>query len=457
MNFNTLALSPEILANLDTLGFEQMTPIQAMSLPKIIEGRDVIGQAKTGSGKTTAFGLGILSKLEVESLTTQALVLCPTRELADQVMGELRRLARATPNVKIVSLCGGTDEKHQRKSLDYGVHIIVGTPGRIFKLLRTKAISLSGLKSFVLDEADRMLDMGFAEDINQIADFTPKEKQTLLFSATFPETIKELSVHIQKDPEMVKVDVEHTESSIEKLFYKLKSHKDKSSAVVKLLAKYRPESTVVFCKTKLICDSLANDLNKQGIDAVSLHGDHDQRDRTLVLTKFSNGSARVLVATDVAARGLDIDDLSLVINFDLPRDAEIFTHRVGRTGRIGREGVAVSLFVEQEQYKIDKMFEVLRTSFEIFDGEDLEHAEGFSLLPEMKTLFISGGRKDKLRPGDIVGAIVGTSQVEASVVGDIKIMNVFTYVAVKREHADQVVKGLQAGKIKKRNFRVGYA
>ena len=207
----------------------------------------------------------------------------------------------------------------------------------------------------------------------------------------------------------------------------------------------------------MLFNLLANDLNKQGIDAVSLHGDHDQRDRTLVLTKFSNGSARVLVATDVAARGLDIDDLSLVINFDLPRDAEIFTHRVGRTGRIGREGVAVSLFVEQEQYKIDKMFEVLGTSFEILDGEDLEHAEGFSLLPEMKTLFISGGRKDKLRPGDIVGAIVGTSQVEASVVGDIKVLNVFTYVAVKREHADQVVKGLQAGKIKKRNFRVGFA
>lgn len=457
MKFNTLSLSPEILSNLDSLGYISMTPIQEKGLPFILKGKDVIGQAKTGSGKTAAFGLGILSSLDVAQTHVQSLVLCPTRELAEQVTTEMRRLARSIPNVKILSLCGGTDEKHQKKSLEYGVHIIVGTPGRIYKLLLSKAIELDKLKTFVLDEADRMLDMGFADDINKIERYTPEMKQTLLFSATFPDSIESLSSHIQNDPEFIKVDTSHDENSIKQVFYQLESHKDKTDMVQKILGTHLPKSTVIFCKTKLICDSLVKDLQKRGIDALALHGDHEQRDRTLVLTKFSNRSLRVLVATDVAARGLDIDDLELVINFDLSSDPEVHVHRIGRTGRVGKEGLAISLFIDKEQFKIDGISEYLNTTFKYSDPSNLECEKDFDFLPEMKTLFISGGRRDKLRPGDIVGAILGTSGVDASCIGDINVLNILTYVAIKADVAQKVLEGLQNGKIKKRNFRIGYA
>jgi ATP-independent RNA helicase DbpA len=457
MKFISLQLPAEFINNLDSLGYKTMTPIQERSLPFILQGKDVIGQAKTGSGKTAAFGLGLLSNLDVSLTETQALVLCPTRELSEQVTTELRRLARFTPNIKVLSLCGGTDEKHQKKSLEYGVHIIVGTPGRIYKLLLSKAIELDNLKTFVLDEADRMLDMGFAEDINRIERFTPEVKQTLLFSATFPSSIESLSSHIQNNPEFIKVDTTHDENSIQQIFYELKSHKEKSEVVNRVLANYKPRSTVIFCKTKLICDALTKELHKFGIDALALHGDHDQRDRTLVLSKFSNGSVRVLVATDVAARGLDIDDLELVINYDLSSDPEVHIHRIGRTGRVGKEGLAVNLFIEQEQFKIDAIKDYIDTNIEFSDIADLDTNKVYDLQPEMKTLFISGGRKDKLRPGDIVGAILGTSGVEASSIGDIKVLNVFSYVAVKSEVASKVLQGLQNGKIKKRKFRIGYA
>lgn len=321
----------------------------------------------------------------------------------------------------------------------------------------SKAIQLNELKTLVLDEADRMLDMGFAEDIHRIERFTPEIKQTLLFSATFPSSIESLSSHLQNNPEFIKVDTNHDENSIQQIFYELKSHKEKSDVVKTVLANFKPRSTIIFCKTKLICDALTKDLQKQGIDALALHGDHDQRDRTLVLAKFSNGSTRVLIATDVAARGLDIDDLELVINYDLSSDPEVHIHRIGRTGRVGKEGLVVNLFIEQEQFKIDAIKDYLDTNIEFSDIADLDSNKEFDLLPETKTLFISGGRKDKIRPGDIVGAIVGTSGVEASSIGDIKVLNVFSYVAVKSEVASKVLQGLQNGKIKKRKFRVGFA
>ena len=457
MNFNTLGLAPEIISNLESLNYINMTPIQEMSLPYILEGKDVIGQAKTGSGKTAAFGLGVLSKLDTRLVQTQALVICPTRELAEQVTIELRRLARFTKNVKVLSLCGGTDEKHQKKALTHGVHIIIGTPGRIFKLLKDEVIILDDLKTFVLDEADRMLDMGFYDDITKIEKFTPALKQTLLFSATFPAEIESLSSHIQKDPKLIQVDTTHKKDAIRQYFYKLEGHKEKNKTVIKILAEFQPKSTVVFCKTKLLCDVLTNDLQKQGVDALALHGDHDQRDRTLVLSKFSNGSCLVLVATDVAARGLDIDDLQLVINYDLSSDPEIYVHRIGRTGRVGKEGLAISLFIDQEQYKLDDIVDYMDSKITIKDPSEFNSEKKFNLKPTMKTLFISGGRKDKIRPGDIVGAILGTTDVDASCIGDINVLNVFSYVAIKSEFADKVICGLQNGKIKKRNFKIGFA
>jgi ATP-dependent RNA helicase DbpA len=457
MKFNTLELPHKIITSLESLGYENMTPIQEMSLPFILDGKDVIGQAKTGSGKTAAFGLGILSNLDVELVETQGLILCPTRELAEQVMIELRRLARFTNNVKVLSVCGGTDEKHQRKSLSHGIHIIVGTPGRIFKLLKEKVIMLDNLKTFVLDEADRMLDMGFYDDINEIEKFSPSLKQTLLFSATFPNEIESLSSHLQNDPELIQVDTNHKKNAIKQYFYKLEGHKEKNITVKKLLGEFRPKSTVIFCKTKLICDALTTYLQKQNIDALSLHGDHDQRDRTLVLTKFSNGSCLVLVATDVAARGLDIDDLQLVINYDLGTNPEVYVHRIGRTGRVGKDGLAISLYIDQEQYKLDGIMDYLDCKIGMKDPRELDSKKEFNLRPVMKTLYISGGRKDKIRPGDIVGAILGTSEVDASCIGDISVLNVFSYVAIKSEFADQVLVSLQNGKIKKRNFRIGFA
>ena len=457
MNFNKLALAPEIISNLESLGYLSMTPIQEKSLPFILEGKDVIGQAKTGSGKTAAFGLGLLSRLDVRILEPQSLVLCPTRELAEQVTNELRRLARFTNNVKILALCGGTDEKHQKKSLTHGVQMFVWTSCMFFKLLKDKVIKLNYLEMFVLDEADRMLDMGFHDDILRIEGYTPTEKQTLLFSATFPAEIEDLSSDFQQNPELIQVDMTHGQDEIKQHFYQLDSHKDKNNTVMSILGKFQPESTVIFCKTKLICDALVKDLQKRGVDALALHGDHDQRERTLVLTKFSNNSCLVLVATDVAARGLDINDLQLVINYDISPDPEIYVHRIGRTGREGKGGLAVSLSVAEEQYKIDDISSYLEFKVKYDDVASLDPELEYTVEPAMKTLYISGGRKDKIRPGDIVGAILGTSQVKAECIGDINILNVFSYVAIKSEFADEVVTGLQNGKIKKRNFKIGFA
>ncbi|MCK6595554.1 MAG: ATP-dependent RNA helicase DbpA, partial [Bacteriovoracaceae bacterium] len=344
-SFKTLALNSKLHQNLDSLGFSSMTPIQAEALPFILEGHDLIAKAKTGSGKTATFGLGILNKIEIEKKKLQALVICPTRELAVQVAEELRRLARNIPNCKILVITGGASEYQQLNSLDHGAHIIVGTPGRLLKFLNKGAIELETISFLVLDEADRMLDMGFQEDMEKIISYSPKNKQTLLFSATFPLEIEELSANILVDPKKVEVDSKHEKNIIKQIFVEVSDHKQKSEALVRLLGEYKPASTVVFCKTKQICGDVAKFLGREGISALPIHGDLEQNERTVVLTKFSNHSCLVLVATDVAARGLDIKDLEAVINFDLPNDADTYTHRIGRTARAGKVGLAFSLFV----------------------------------------------------------------------------------------------------------------
>ena len=430
-----------------------MTQIQAQSLPQILDGKDIIAQAKTGSGKTAAFGIGLLHTLDEQSYITQALVLCPTRELADQVSKELRRLARPIANTKISTLCGGTPMGPQLASLEHHPHIVVGTPGRILKHVQQGSLLLDKVKTLVLDEADRMLDMGFHEDIMKIINFTPQERQTLLFSATYPEQIKKISSAIQKEPVDIHVESLHDNNKIKQIFYEIEKA-DRTKTLVALLHQFRPDSSVIFCNRKQQCKELAEDLWAQGIHALALHGDLEQKDRDRVLVQFSNKSSSILIATDVAARGLDIKDLSAVINFELSPDPEIHIHRIGRTGRADNQGLALSLFMPSEAPKVNAIEKYQKAPIRIDNTSTLKFAENFKLSPPMVTLCINGGRKDKVRAGDILGALTANSGIEGKQIGKIDIFDIIAYVAVEGSIGKQALKILSEGKIKGRKFRV---
>ena len=430
-----------------------MTPIQAQSLPDILKGKDLLAQAKTGSGKTAAFGIGLLDKLEVRTYQTQALVLCPTRELADQVSNEIRRLARAIPNTKILTLCGGKPMAPQLASLEHDPHIVVGTPGRILKHLGKETLKLDRLNTLVLDEADRMLDMGFHEDIMRIIDMTPHQRQTLLFSATYPEEIKDISHAIQTNPVDVRVESLHDNKKIKQVFYEIQKS-ERTKTLVALLQHYRPESSLVFCNRKQQCQELADALWQQGFHALALHGDLEQRDRDQVLLQFANKSSSILVATDVAARGLDIKDLQVVINFELSPDPEVHIHRIGRTGRAGNEGLALSLFMASETPKVIRIEEYQDSPARIDKPSSLESRENFRLSPPMVTLCINGGRKNKIRAGDILGALTANTNLPGKQIGKIDVFDILAYVAVERPIAKQALKILSGGKIKGRKFKV---
>jgi ATP-dependent RNA helicase DbpA len=451
--FTRLKLNPTLLGNLESLGYSQMTPIQAESLPHLLSGHDLIARAKTGSGKTVAFGLGLLNQLDTQSFSVQALVLCPTRELADQVAKELRRLARTSANTKIVTLCGGTPFGPQIGSLSHGAHVVVGTPGRILKHLQKQTLSLDAVGLVVLDEADRMLDMGFYDDMAVILSATPKGRQTLLFSATYPDTIRELSSAFQRNPIEVTVDIEHSDLKIKQRFYEVDKGK-RNKTLAALLAQFKPASTVVFCHTKQQCQEVADELRSLGIPALALHGDLEQKDRDLVLVRFANKSVPVLVATDVAARGLDIKELEVVINYELPRDPEIYTHRVGRTGRAGSKGLALSLFIASEARRVNAIMESQQTSLQTDQPPGLELPEGFRLTAPMITLCISGGRKEKVRPGDILGALTADAAIPGSKVGKIDIFDHLAYVAIDRTVRKRALQVLSEGNIKGRRFKV---
>ena len=451
--FATLPLSAAMLANLDALGYAEMTPIQAQSLPVILKGMDLIAQAKTGSGKTAAFGIGLLNPINPRYFGCQALVLCPTRELADQVAKELRRLARAEDNIKILTLCGGVSLGPQIASLEHGAHIIVGTPGRVQQHLSKGTLVLDGLNTLVLDEADRMLDMGFYDAIAQIIGQTPERRQTLLFSATYPSGIKQLSAAFMRNPQQVKVEALHDDSQIEQHFYEV-DPEDRLSAVTRVLGHFRPQSCVAFCFTKQQCQEVVDHLRSKGIAAEALHGDLEQRDRDQVLTLFANRSTSVLVATDVAARGLDIDALDMVINVELARDAEIHVHRVGRTGRAGEKGLAVSLVAPAEGHRAQAIEALQKTPLRWEQLDSLKAKAGEPLVPVMSTLCIATGRKDKLRPGDILGALTGDAGIPGKQVGKIAIFDFQAYVAVERGVARQALQRLNSGKIKGRSLKV---
>lgn len=430
-----------------------MTPIQAQSLPPILQGKDLLAQAKTGSGKTAAFGIGLLHRLETGTLQTQSLVLCPTRELADQVSKELRRLARTTPNTRILTLCGGKPFGPQLASLEHQPHIVVGTPGRILKHLEKGSLDLTNLNMLVLDEADRMLDMGFHEDIMRIIRMTPRQRQTLLFSATYPDGIKDISDAIQREPADIRVETSHSENNIKQAFYEIQKG-ERTRTLIALLQHYRPESSVVFCNRKQQCQELADELWQQGFHALALHGDLEQKDRDQVLVQFSNKSSSILIATDVAARGLDIKDLQAVINFDLSTDPEVHIHRIGRTGRAGNTGLALSLFMASEQNRIEMIEEYQAGQVNIENIANLKKRENFRLSPPMVTLSINGGRKDKVRAGDILGALTANTNLPGKQIGKIDIFDHLAYVAIDRPIAKQALKILGEGKIKGRKFKV---
>jgi ATP-dependent RNA helicase DbpA len=451
--FSSLHLKAPMLKNLASLGYAEMTPIQAHTLPLILSGKDVIAKAKTGSGKTAAFGIGLLSGIEVASPRVQALVLCPTRELADQVGKELRRLARCTDNMRVLTLCGGVPFGPQLGSLEHGAHIVVGTPGRLLDHLRRGGLDLSFLQTLVLDEADRMLDMGFQEEISALIAATPPKRQTLLFSATYPEAIAAMSAAIQHEPVEVSVDEAHDEGVIEQLFYEV-DRDQRTEGLARILGHYRPESTLVFCNTKKECQEVAEALDKRGFSALAIHGDLEQRERDLVLLRFANKSASVLVATDVAARGLDIKELSAVVNFELSRDPEIHVHRIGRTGRAGEHGLALSLVTEQESRRVQALEAALGAPIARGELSKLTVAAGGPPAPTMVTLCIDGGRKNKMRPGDILGALTGESGIAGSEVGKIDVFDSCAYVAVLRGSAGQALNCLTGNKIKGRFFKV---
>ena len=448
MKFSTLPLSDEMLQNLDALEYNETTPIQAEALPHILQKKDLIAQAKTGSGKTAAFGIGLLEALDVKKFRVQSLVLCPTRELADQVAKELRRLARFKHNIKILILCGGESFGKQLGSLSHQAHIIVGTPGRVLKHLNKESLSLENLQTLVLDEADRMLDMGFIEEIESVLSFAPKERQTLLFSATYDDEVLEISKKFQDDAVIVKASQDEAANEIEEIFYECT---DKADTLVKLFSTYKPQNVIVFTNTKVAAKELAETLQKNKIDALAIHGDLEQYERNDVLVQFANKSCPVLIATDVAARGLDIKELSMVVNYDLPHGMETYTHRIGRTGRAGAKGIAISLY---EAWEIEKADEYKGASREFLDAQSLIAHEGFEMKPEYITLVIEGGKKDKLRAGDILGALTAGKDLNGDAIGKIDIYDRQAYVAIQSKFVDIAEKKLKYGQIKKKKFSV---
>jgi ATP-independent RNA helicase DbpA len=458
-DFASLPLSPALLAVVKELGFEQLTPIQAQSIPSLLEGKDLIGQSKTGSGKTAAFALPLLQKLDLSRRELQGLVLCPTRELSAQVARELRKLGRNLSGLSVVTLAGGQEVREQARALEHGVHLAVGTPGRLIDHLQRRNLKVHRVATVVLDEADRMLDMGFGEDVGKVLKALPPTRQTMFFSATYPASIRELSAKYQRDPLRVTVVDESDAVPRTKELVVHVAPEQKLDALRWILQQYPHESALIFANLKLSVAEIARALGsgRASASVASLHGDLEQRDRDRELAKFRNGSTRVLVATDVAARGIDLEKLDLVVNFDLPTQPEIYVHRIGRTGRAGEVGLAVSLCARAEQPRLEAI--ELYTGSALIPVERAREAPAATKPPsvdaKMETLRLLGGRKDKLRPGDILGALTGEAGGLAGTdVGKIEIHDRFSYVAVAKSVSQRALSSLSQGRIKGKRFRV---
>jgi ATP-dependent RNA helicase DbpA len=460
-NFSLLPLSSSLIQVIQELGFEKMTPIQAQSIPLLLAGKDLIGQSKTGSGKTVAFTIPILEKLRLEGKQLQALILCPTRELCAQVAREIRKLGRHLHGLQVLTLSGGQPLFTQLGALEKGIHIVVGTPGRVLDHLNRRTLDLRNVSSLVLDEADRMLDMGFQEDMERILRQVPKTRHTMLFSATFPDSIENLSQAYQTRPVRVTIESEeHSVSPIRQVYY-VAAPETKVNGLLWLFQQNKPESSIVFCNFKASVIELTRALTSAGISAGLLHGDLEQNERDRIMAKFRNRSIRVLVATDVAARGIDVEDLDVVFNFELPSKADIYVHRIGRTGRAGKKGLAISLVTPREKSKISsiekytgaKVDEKTLPKVENLDRDNFK--KSIDQDAAMSTLYISGGRKEKVRPGDILGALTGEAgRLQGPDIGKIEIHDHFSYVAVSKSMIHSVLPRLRAGRIKGRKFRI---
>ena len=456
-SFSELPLSEALLAVVAELGFEQLTPVQAQAIPILLEGKDLVGQSRTGSGKTAAFTLPILQRIDLTRREIGALVLCPTRELSAQVAREIRRLGRRHAGLSVLVLAGGEPVGRQRGALEKGVHIVVGTPGRVLDHLRRRSLKVHRVATVVLDEADRMLDMGFTEDMDAILRALPPNRQTVFFSATYPNTIAELCQKHQKSPVFVRVESE-PEQAPEITQLVVNAEQDQKLIALRwVLGAHVHESALVFANLKATVADIARQLSEAGVSADSLHGDLEQYDRDRVLAKFRNGSTRVLVATDVAARGIDIESLDLVVNFDLPSQPEVYVHRIGRTGRAGRVGLAVSLRTSREDHKLAAIEELTGQHLTPTTRDGEAPRAPLQRDAKMATLRISGGRKEKVRPGDILGALTGEAGgLDASDVGKIEIHDHFSYVAVSKHVSRAAQQSLSEGRIKGRRFQITF-
>ena len=521
MRFDEIELQAPILRAVKEMGFEEMTPIQAQAIPVVLEGRDIVGQAQTGTGKTAAFGLPILQSIDPKKKCLQAIILCPTRELAIQVSDEMHKFAKFLHGIKVLPIYGGQEIVRQIKALKAGTQVVIGTPGRVMDHMRRKTVKFDQVKLVALDEADEMLNMGFREDIETILKDVPEERQTLLFSATMPQPIREIARTYQKDAVEIKVvKKELTVPKIEQYYYEVRP-KAKLDALTRLLDMYSPKLSLVFCNTKRQVDELVSSLQARGYFAEGLHGDLKQQQRDRVMNSFRNGATEILVATDVAARGIDVDDVEAVFNYDVPQDDEYYVHRIGRTGRAGREGRAFTLVVGKEIYKLrdimrycktkiklqplpslndvtavkaekilDKVHDIIEnenlakmmelienrvneqeyTSIEVAaaflklamgEGADSEELKkqydefGDTGAEEgMVRLFINLGKKQRVRPGDILGAIAGETGMPGKLIGSIDLYDKYTFVEVPREYAAEVLESMKNVKIKGKSVSI---
>jgi len=460
--FAALGLSTTLCQVVAELGFATPTPVQARAIPLLLAGRDLIGQSTTGSGKTAAFALAILQRLKRGKRHPQALVLCPTRELCAQVARDFRKLGRREADLQVLIVSGGQPMKPQLAALELGVHVVVGTPGRALDHIVRGSLDLSQVATIVVDEADRMLDMGFGEEMEKILSGAPKPRQTVFFSATYPRSIDAMTKAHQEKPERLTVSESDGPRNLLRQLAYVVDDQDNHGRLGTLLAILRaspPESAIVFCNFKATVARIEQALGAAGVSSASLHGGLEQKERDFVMAKFRNHSIRVLVATDVAARGLDIEGLDLVVNYELPFQPEIYVHRIGRTGRAGKAGTAVSLVGPQDRAKVKAIEAAIGASLERQAQADPSprpapvHADA-----TMETLYISGGRKDKLRPGDILGALTGEAGgFQGSDVGKIEIHDRFSYVAIAKGSADRAIQQLGGGRIKGKKFKVGLA
>ncbi len=508
MKFEELNIDERILRAIEDMGFEETSPIQTQAIPAVCEGIDVVGQAQTGTGKTAAYTIPMLMKIDPQIKKPQAIVLCPTRELAVQVAEEIRKLAKYMSDIKVLPVYGGQEIVRQIKSLKTGVQIIVGTPGRVMDHMRRKTVKFDNINMVILDEADEMLDMGFREDMETILTETPQDRQTVMFSATMPKAIMDIARNFQKDARVIKVvRKELTVSNIEQFYYEVRP-KNKTEVLCRLIDIYNPRLSVVFCNTKRQVDELISELKGRGYFADGIHGDMKQQQRDRVMDDFRSGNVDILIATDVAARGIDVDDVDMVFNYDIPQDEEYYVHRIGRTGRAGRSGMALSFISGKEVYKLkdierycktkilakpvpslddvkntklDNMFDKIKQTIEeggltdmvnlveehvnqeeytsmdmaaallkMLIGDTLDRVdevEDFHFDMDrddsrMVRLFINIGKKDKIKPANILGAIAGESGMPGKLVGAIDMMDNYTFVDVPAIHAEKVLKAM---------------